>query len=179
MKANSRTSKYVALQTKIIRLSLAGLLLLNLLGAPMVTAQINSTESDIKLIDDLRMAIILAGYPCKLVTEFTQPNSSDYQVSCDAEKHYRIQVSEEKDILVNSRSGPSATEPQDETNHDVLMKRQLVSIVNLAGHDCSLVESYTKGAPKDHIVTCRNKTMYRIHVTPEGRVAVDKQPLDQ
>jgi hypothetical protein len=59
------------------------------------------------------------------------------------------------------------------------MKRQLSAIVNLAGHDCTGVLSFERQGPKDSIVTCQDQSVFRIHVTPEGRVAVDKHPIEK
>jgi hypothetical protein len=35
--------------------------------------------------------------------------------------------------------------------------------------------SYDRRGPKDNVVTCEDQTVYRINITPEGRVGVEKQ----
>lgn len=175
MKRNSRAYEHVAVHAKASRSSLVGLLLLMLLGASAATAQTNDSRSDVEPVDDLRTVIILAGYPCKSVVEFSQPAPSDYRVSCDAGRHYRVHISEEKAVLVDSGPGPSAAASQDEIDHDEFIKKQLFSIVNLSGYDCAGVLSYDRREPKDNVVTCEDQTVYRINITPEGRVGVEKQ----
>jgi hypothetical protein len=179
MKVNLRISEHVPAQAKISRPFFAWFLLLILLGASAVNAQTNDPESDVEPAHDLRTAIILAGYPCKSVVEFSLPSPSNYQVSCGTDRHYRVRISEEKAVLVDRGPGPSAAESEDKMDHDAFMKKQLVSIVNLAGHDCARALSYAHREPKDSVVTCDNQTVYRIQVTPEGRVAVEKQPREK
>jgi hypothetical protein len=59
------------------------------------------------------------------------------------------------------------------------MKKKLFSIVNLAGHRCASVLAYERRGPRDSLVTCDDQTIYRIYVTPEGRVAVEKHTPDK
>ena len=54
------------------------------------------------------------------------------------------------------------------------MRRQLFAIINLAGHECGSVSSYQSRDSRDSIVTCKEGTTYRIQVTPEGRVDVNR-----
>ena len=142
-------------------------------------AQTNEPRSNVELMSDLRTVIILAGYPCRSITKITQPNGTDYRVSCDADRQYGVQISEEKGLQVVNHSDPSATRAADEMDHEDVMKRHLFSIVNLAGHQCTGVLSYERRDAGDSIVTCEDHSTYRIHVTPEGRVAVDKQSVDK
>jgi len=67
---------------------------------------------------------------------------------------------------------------QNPSYHEDVMKRHLFSIVNLAGHQCTEVLSYERGDAEDNFVTCENHSTYRIYVTPEGRVAVDKHSVE-
>lgn len=127
----------------------------------------------------MRIVIILAGYACRSVMKITQPNSTDYHVSCDADRRYRVHISEERGLQVADRSDPSATGSADQMEHEDVMKRHLFSIVNFAGHQCTGVLSYERRDANDNIVTCEDRSIYRIHVTPEGRVAVDKQSVDK
>jgi len=158
---------------------IAWLLVLLLPSTSVVTAQPEIPQSDIDPESDLRTVIILAGYPCKSVMEFSPPIDSTYQVSCDDDRHYRIHVSEEEGVTVHRRYDPAGPEPQNEMSHDELMKKHLLSVVNLAGHDCAGVSNYERHESNGHTVTCEDQTVYRIHVTPEGRVAVDKHPIKQ
>jgi len=59
------------------------------------------------------------------------------------------------------------------------MKRHLFAIVNLAGHSCDAVLDYERHGPRESLVTCQDYSVYRIHVTPEGRVTVDKHPIEK
>jgi hypothetical protein len=156
---------------------LAWLLVFLLPSTSIVTAQPEFPQSDIDPESDLRTVIILAGYPCKSVVEYSQPIDSAYHVSCDADRHYHIHVSEEEGVKVHRRSDPAAPGSQDELSHDELMKKHLLSVVNLAGHDCAGVSSYERHESNGHIVTCEDQTVYRISVTPEGRVVVDEHPI--
>jgi hypothetical protein len=158
---------------------LAWLLVFLLPTTTVVTAQPEFPHSDIDPASDLRTVIILAGYPCKSVVEYSQPIDSTYHVSCDANRHYRVHVSEEEVVTVHKRSDPAAPASQDELSHDELMKKHLLSVVNLAGHDCAAVSSYERHESNGHTVTCEDQSVYRIHVTPEGRVAVDKHPINK
>lgn len=142
-------------------------------------AQTNDPRSNVELVNDLRTVIILAGYACQSVTKISQPNGTDYHVSCDADRQYGVHISQERGLQVSNRSDPSATGSADETGHESIMKRHLFSIVNLAGHQCTEVLSYERGDGKDNIVTCEDHSTYRIHVTPEGHVAVDKYSVEK
>lgn len=147
--------------------------------ASTVSGQVNEPHSDVEVSDDLRTVIILAGYQCKEVTQFLQTGKSEYHVSCKIDNEYLVRVSEEKGVTVQIHSGPPKFTSQRDTEHDAFMKRQLSAVVNLAGHDCAGVLSYERHGPKDNIVTCQDQTVFRIHVTPEGRVAVEKQPVEK
>ena len=138
-----------------------------------------AADTNVELADDLRTVIILAGYQCVRVMKYTQNEPSDYQVSCDMDRFYRVHVSEEKELVVEDQSAPSRKTPADGTEHERFMKRQLSSIVNLAGHSCAGVLAYERRGPKDNIVTCLDLSVFRIHVTPEGRVEVDKQAVEK
>lgn len=144
-----------------------------------VCAQTDQPSGEVALEDDLRAVIILAGYPCARVSKVTQPSSNDYHVSCVPDRQYRVQISEEERVLVESLSDPSLPASPGDESHDAFMKRKLFSIVNLAGHRCPSVVTYERRGPRDSLVTCEDQTMYRIHVTPEGRIAVDRQTLDK
>lgn len=161
--------------TRAILLTTLRLGLLIFLSVPLVIAQ----TDDEALANDLRTVIILAGYPCAAVVEHSHPNPSEYQVSCTADKHYRVSVSEEKQVLVESLSDPSLTASRSRTDHESFMKRRLFSIVNLAGHECDDVLAYERRGARDSLVTCQDQTVYRIHVSPEGRLAVERQLIDK
>jgi hypothetical protein len=136
-------------------------------------------SADSALSNDLRKAIILEGYQCSRITELFQIAKADYRVSCDADRQYRVRISEENMLVIASLSSSATGAPQGGTAHDEYMKKQLFAIVNLAGHDCNSVISYERSGPLGHTVICDNQTVYRIRVTPEGRVAVDKQAIEK
>lgn len=138
-----------------------------------------AAESNIELAEDLRTVIILAGYQCARVTGYSQSKPSDYEVSCDMDRIYRVRVSEEKELIVEDRSGSPGATSTDDTEHDKFMKRQLSAIVNLAGHSCAGVLSFERHGPRDNIVTCLDLSVFRIHVTPEGRVKVEQQAVQK
>lgn len=138
-----------------------------------------AADTNVELSEDLRTVIILAGYQCVRVTGVAKSEPSDYQVSCDKDRLYRVHVSEEKELVVEDRSAPSRTASADGTEHERFMKRQLSSVVNLAGHSCAGVLAYERRGPRDNIVTCLDLSMFRIHVTPEGRVEVEKQAVEK
>ncbi len=144
-----------------------------------MVAQTTHPGTDVELAADLRTVIILSGYPCKSILEFSQLTPSDFHVSCGADTRYRVRISEEKAVIVDSLSDPSTTESRDKIDHAQFVREQLFSIVNLAGHECAGVLSYERLGPRDNIVICEGQTMYQIRVTPEGRVAVEKQRVDK
>ena len=152
---------------------LAPLLLILAMDAASQSAHHLTRE---ELQSDLRSVIVLAGYPCNTVVAFTNPIPNDYHVSCDADRLYRIRVSEAKGIVVENRSDPGGAASVVDADHDAFMRRQLFAIVNLAGHECGRVVSHEMRGTRDSIVTCEDETTYRIHVTPEGRVEVDRHP---
>ena len=143
------------------------------------TTPTNAAESNVELSEDLRTVIILAGYQCVRVTGYTQSKQSDYEVSCDMDRLYRVRVSEEKELIVEDRSGLSGAVSADDSDHEKFMKRQLSAIVNLAGHSCAGVLSFERHGPRDNIVTCLDLSVFRIHVTPEGRVKVEQQTMEK
>ncbi len=150
-----------------------------LLGISVAVGQTSTHQSDEELAEDLRTVIILAGYQCKEVAEISTPTPTDYVVSCSAGRLYRVRISDERKVVVDSQSGQPATASATDTDHERSMNRHLFAIVNLSGHDCASVLSYERHGPSDSFVTCEDQTVYRIHVTPEGRVAVDKSPIDK
>lgn len=154
-------------------------LLLFVAFSSAVCAQTQQPIGETALEDDLRAVIIQAGYPCAQVSKVTQPRSNNYHVSCVPDRQYRVQISEEERVLVESLSDPSRPAAPGDESHDDFMKRKLFSIVNLAGHRCPSVVNYERRGPRDSLVTCEDQTIYRIHVTPEGRIAVDEQKLDK
>jgi hypothetical protein len=148
------------------------LVILAMEASPQSAHHLTSEE----LQGDLRSVIILAGYPCNSVVKFTNPTPTDYHVSCDADRLYRVHVSEEKGIVVENRSDPGDAASEVDADHDAFMRRQLFAIVNLAGHECGLVVHHEMRGTRDSVVTCEDQMTYRIHVTPEGRVEVDRHP---
>jgi len=150
---------------------------LNMTGVSVVGAQPVRPQSDIDPASDLRTVINLEGYSCNAVIAFSQPIDSAYQVSCGADGHYRVHVNEEEDVIVQRGADSVAPVSQREMSHDELMKKHLLSVVNLAGHDCAALSSYERDESNSHLVTCEDQTVYRMHVTPEGRVNVDKNPI--
>jgi hypothetical protein len=148
-----------------------------MMGISVIGTQPEHPPSDIDPASDLRTVIILAGYLCNSVVEYSQEIDSAYHVSCDADRHYRVHVSEEEDVIVRRRSDPVASVSQDDMSHDELMKKHLLSVVNLAGHDCAGLSSYERYGSDGHLVTCENQTVYRIQVTPDGRVAVGEHAI--
>jgi hypothetical protein len=161
------------MKTSILtRRNLLSLLLLILASDAVPQTAHHQTSEELR--SDLRSVIVLAGYPCDSIVAFTNPIPSDYHVSCDADRLYRVHVSEEKRIVVENRSDPEGTASQTDSDHDAFMRRQLFAIVNLAGHECSRVVYHEVRGSRDSIVTCEDQTTYRVHVTPEGRVEVDR-----
>lgn len=154
-------------------------LVLIALGIAPVAAQTGQQPTDEELRKDLRSVIVLAGYPCRSVVEFTSPDQSVYHVSCEADRMYRVHVSEEKHVVVESRSDPAGAASKADSDHEAFMHRQLFAIVNLAGKECTRVLHYERQGPRDSIVTCEDQSVYRVHVTPEGRVAVDEHPIEK
>ena len=55
----------------------------------------------------------------------------------------------------------------------------IASIVNLAGHDCVGIVSYENHKQGRSSVICEDRSVYRIQVTPESRVKVEKQSPDR
>jgi len=145
-------------------------------GTPVQT---QTLQGGVDLAEDLRTVIILAGYQCKQVSSHSRSGPSGYRVSCDVNRHYRVSVSEEKRIVVETRIDPATDAVPGSATHDEFMKRQLFAIVNLAGHNCESVLSYERIGPKGHTVICEDQTVFRIHVTPEGRVAVEELPIEK
>jgi hypothetical protein len=154
-----------------------------LLVAIILTAgiieQSSAADVDVALTDDLRTVIVLAGYPCNTVTGYSKPNQTDYRVSCDMDRIYLVSISEEKELVVIDKSSTPQDVSRTGTEHEEFMKRQLSAIVNLSGHECVRVLSFERRGPKDNLVTCHDLSVYRIHVTPEGRVAVDRQSVEK
>ena len=154
-------------------------MLLALAGNPAASAQTGQPDSEVSLEEDLRAVIILAGYPCKRVGGVTRTDPSDYHVSCVPDRRYRIRVSEEEKLLVESLTEPSTATASGDQSHEDFMKRKFFSILNLAGQPCASVVAYEYRGPRENLVTCDDQTIYRIHVTPEGRLAVDPQKVDK
>lgn len=136
-------------------------------------------QGEVDLVEDLRTVIILAGYQCKRISAHSQSGPFDHHVTCDVGSRYRVRISEEEQLLVESESSPATDSLPGGTAHDEFMKRQLFAIVNLAGHDCKHVLGYESAGPMGHTVICEDQTVFRIHVTPAGRVAVERQRIEK
>ena len=152
-----------------IRRIAASCVSLLLLAGPAATAQSDERE----LERDLRSVIVLAGYPCRAIESYTHPSPNDYHVWCDADRQYGVHVSEEKEVIVESRTAAADAAPGEPTTHEAIMQRHLFAIVNLAGHECERVLDFARLGPRESIVRCEDDSAYRIRVTPEGRVSVD------
>ena len=161
-------------ESNIVRRLIAGQhVVLLLFGISATIAQASEDVTDQALSSDLRSVIILAGYPCHRIESIGHPNSADYHVTCDIDRHYRVHVSEEKEIVVERRAKPPRASAA-EVDHEEFMRRQLFAIVNLAGHECPRVVDYEQHGSRESIVTCEGQLVYRISVTAEGRVKVEK-----
>lgn len=169
----------MAIRLSTFQLSQVWVLLLMAMFASATVGQTGVVPADEALTDDLRTVIVLAGYQCNNVVEHSRPNQSDYHVSCDMDRHYLVSVSEEKGLVISDRSSAPQDISQKGTDHEEFMKRQLFAILNLSGHMCAEVLSFERKGPKDNIVTCHDQTVFRIHVTPEGRLTVDPQPVEK
>lgn len=156
---------------------LAASMLIPALASAVTLAQSNRHADDEELRRDLRAVIILAGYPCRSIDSFSHPNPSDYDVSCSSDLRYRVHVSEDRGVVVQSPSEAAGAVPEAGIGHDAFMRRQYFAILNLAGHPCDRVLSFERRGPRESLVACDDQTVYRIHVTPEGRVAVEKHPV--
>ncbi len=172
MTSNFPTCEYLGVRSKTCLIFIAGYLLLM---AGVSPAQAMGPNSEVDLNSDLRTVIILAAYPCKSIVGISQKAPLSYLVSCSADRQYFIHVTEQEVLHVGEMDKPDGTGLPDDLDHVDFMKRQLFSIINLAGHDCDSILSYETAENNGHIVTCFGQLIYRIHVTPVGQVAVDKQ----
>jgi len=171
--------EHMTAHVKLRRPAFLLFLLLMLPGVSAVATQTTYPGTDLELATDLRTVIILSGYPCKSILGFSQPTPSEYHVSCDTDTRYRVRISEQKAVRVDSLSDPSTTKPRDKIDHEKFVRKQLFSIVNLAGHECAGVLSYERSGPRGNLVICEGQVVYRIHVTPEGQIAVEKRPIEK
>jgi hypothetical protein len=58
---------------------------------------------------------------------------------------------------------------------DVSDTKDLTAVIALQGLPCGQVVSATKQGENDFLATCQDGTRYRVSVTAEGRVVVEKQ----
>jgi hypothetical protein len=68
-----------------------------------------------------------------------------------------------------------ATEPP---SHDEIMREDLGKIISVRESNCGSVLGYTVDDRMDFRVECESGEVYRIHVSPEGRVNVDPHESD-
>lgn len=146
-----------------------------LLMAGVSPSQAMGQDSEVDLSSDLHTVIMLAAYPCKSIVSISQKARMSYQVSCSGDRQYFINVDEQEMLQVGEKAMPDGTAMLGDLDHVGFMKKQFFSIINLAGHDCDKILSYERAESNDHIVTCTEQLIYRVHVTPVGQVAVDKQ----
>lgn len=58
---------------------------------------------------------------------------------------------------------------------DVLLLKDMTSVIALLGLPCGQVVSAAKKGDNDHIAACKDGNRYRVFVSAEGRVIAQKQ----
>jgi hypothetical protein len=58
---------------------------------------------------------------------------------------------------------------------DPAVLRDLTAVISLQGQPCGQVVTATKQGDNDYVVACKDGNRYRVFVSPEGRVVVQKQ----
>jgi len=57
---------------------------------------------------------------------------------------------------------------------DEALKKDLTAVIALHGLPCGKVVAVTVLAESDYAASCEDRNRYRVHLTAEGRVVVDK-----
>jgi hypothetical protein len=76
--------------------------------------------------------------------------------------------------LVLAMLGPFAA-PAGAAEDPALLK-DLTAVIALQGQPCGKVIAAVTRTENDHLATCQDGSRYRITLSPEGRVLVQKQP---
>ena len=58
---------------------------------------------------------------------------------------------------------------------DEALMKDLTAVIALQGQPCGKVVSVKSQSDNDHVATCQDGNRYRVFVSPEGRVVVQKQ----
>ncbi len=58
---------------------------------------------------------------------------------------------------------------------DAAVLKDLTAVIALHGQPCGQVVSATKQGENDYVAKCKDGSRYRVFVSPEGRVVVQKQ----
>lgn len=58
---------------------------------------------------------------------------------------------------------------------DVSVQKDLTAVIALQGLPCGQVVSAVRRGDNDYVVSCQDGNRYRVFVSPEGRVVVQKQ----
>lgn len=144
-----------------------------------------------ELVEDIRATLAWHGTRCPGIIDVKAVNGGDLTVTCSDGARYRLQVSKEQEIRVlrmverivgsgvnlvlatlrlpSRILGFGASGPE----HVADVTKRLFAIVTLAGHDCDEVVTVERRASDDHVVTCGNGRVYRVHPGVDGLTAVD------
>ena len=175
------------------RISRFGLLAVIVLASPspVTGADMPAPATGPALVEDLRATLAWHGTRCPGILDVKVVNDGDLTVTCSDGARYRLQVSKTQEIRVlrmverivgsgvslvlatlrlpSRILGFGASSPE----HVADVTKRLFAIVTLAGHDCDEVVSVERRASDDHVVTCSNARVYRVHPGMDGLTVVD------
>lgn len=158
---------------------------------PASGADLPAPATGPELVEDLRATLAWHGTRCPAIIDVKAVNGGDLTVACSDGARYRLQVSKEQEVRVlriverivgsgvnlvvatlrlpSRILGYGASGPEHVTD----VTKRLFAILTLTGHDCDEVVTVERRASDDHVVTCGNGRVYRVHPSADGLIAID------
>ena len=152
-----------------------------------------SPSQDPAVVEDLRHALIIQGIACDDVASVERRGNEDYEIACSGGGRYRLNVTNDGVLIIFTivagiaNAGIKGIETvirlpglilgysHESPEHLSEVARQVYSIVVLAGHACSEVTGLERRAVDDHVLSCRQGDVYRVHNAADGLVLVETQ----
>ena len=115
------------------------------------------------------------------------------EIACSEGGHYRLSVDEDGDLSVLSivgeiaRAGVGVLETivslpagmlgyeDDSPAQQGEITQYLYSLISLSGNQCEVITAIDRRTIDDHVVTCRDGSIYRVHNGADGLVRVQRQ----
>jgi len=156
------------------------------------TVSAEETGHDILIANDIDIALTLQGIDCDGISKLEQSDKDSYDVVCESGGSFSVSQGEGGVLsVVDQLTGIALKsigtilsvvplidqifqQSNESTEQDAEVARSLFSIIELSGYKCDVITGVVRNTVDDHIVSCVSGQSYRVYITADGLVAVDK-----